>query len=101
MKTIHFQVPDDVDLKDYEYTMTIAAKLYEGCSLSSGQSARVAGLFNRAFIELLGRYRVSVLSSSLSDLRSDIANNQISMGQLFFHPQLTSSLVHPAYDIML
>jgi predicted HTH domain antitoxin len=74
MKTIHFQVPDDVDLKDYEYTMIIAAKLYEDGKLSSGQAAKIAGLSKRAFIELLGRYRVSVFSSSLSDLHSDIAN---------------------------
>jgi predicted HTH domain antitoxin len=74
MRTIHFQVPDDVDLKDYEYTMIIAAKLYEDGKLSSGQAAKIAGLSKRAFIELLGRYKVSVFSSSLSDLRSDIAN---------------------------
>ena len=74
MKTIHLQVPDDVDLKDYEYTMIIAAKLYEDGKLSSGQAAQIAGLSKRAFIELLGRYKVSVFSSSLTDLRSDIAN---------------------------
>jgi predicted HTH domain antitoxin len=74
MKTIHLQVPDDVDLKDYEYTMIIAAKLYEDGKLSSGQAAQLAGLSKRAFIELLGRYRVSVFSTSLLDLRSDIAN---------------------------
>jgi len=74
MRTIHLQVPDDVDLKDFEYTMIIAAKLYEDGKLSSGQAAQIAGLSKRAFIELLGRYNVSVFSSSLSDLRSDIAN---------------------------
>jgi predicted HTH domain antitoxin len=74
MKTIHLLVPDDVDLKDYEYTMIIAAKLYEDGKLSSGQAAQIAGLSKRAFIELLGRYRVSVFSTSLSDLHSDIAN---------------------------
>ena len=74
MKTIQLQVPDDVDLKDYEYIMIIAAKLYEDGKLSSGQAAQIAGLSKRAFIELLGRYKVSVFSSSLSDLRSDIAS---------------------------
>jgi predicted HTH domain antitoxin len=74
MKTIHLQVPDDVDLKDFEYTMIIAARLYEDGKLSSGQAAQIAGLSKRAFIELLGRYKVSVFSSSLSDLHSDIAN---------------------------
>ena len=67
-------MPDDVDLKDFEYTMIIAAKLYEDGKLSSGQAAQIAGLSKRAFIELLGRYKVSVFSNSLSDLRSDIAN---------------------------
>jgi predicted HTH domain antitoxin len=74
MRTIHLQVPDDVDLKDFEYTMIIAAKLYEDGKLSSGQAAQIAGLSKRAFIELLGRYSVSVFSSSLSDLHSDISN---------------------------
>jgi predicted HTH domain antitoxin len=54
--------------------MIIAAKLYEDGKLSSGQAAQIAGLSKRAFIELLGRYKVSVFSSSLSDLHSDIAN---------------------------
>jgi len=44
MKSIHLEVPDDVDLKDYEYTMIIAVKLYEDGKLSSGQSAQIAGL---------------------------------------------------------
>jgi len=74
MKIIHLQVPDDVDLKDFEYTMIIAAKLYEDGKLSSGQAAQIAGLSKGAFIELLGKYKVSVFSSSLSDLHSDIAN---------------------------
>jgi len=45
MKTIHFQVPDDVDLKDYEYSVKIPPKLYEDCKLSYGQAAQIAGLF--------------------------------------------------------
>lgn len=74
MRTIQLQVPDDVDLKDYDFSMIIAAKLYEDGKLSSGQAAQIAGLSKRTFIELLGRYGVSVFSNSLSDLHSDIAN---------------------------
>ncbi len=74
MKTINLQVPDDVDLKDHEYTMIIATKLYEDGKLSSGQAAKLAGLSKRTFIEIMGRYRVSVFSNSLSDLHSDISN---------------------------
>jgi len=74
MRTIQLHIPDEVDLKDYDFSMIIASKLYEDEKLSSGQAANVAGLSKRTFIELLGRYGVSVFSTSLSDLESDIAN---------------------------
>ncbi len=74
MRTIQFRVPDDIDLKDYDFSMIIASKLYEDGKLSSGQAAEIAGLSKRTFIELLGRYGVSVFSQSVSDLHSDIAN---------------------------
>ena len=44
MRTIHFNIPDDVDLKDYDFSMIIASKLYEDGILSSGQAAELAGL---------------------------------------------------------
>ena len=74
MRTIQLHIPDDVDLKDYDFLMIIAAKLYEDGKLSSGQAAHIAGLSKRTFIELLGRYGVSVFGNSLSDLHSEIAN---------------------------
>lgn len=74
MRTIQLNVPDNIDLKDYDFSMIIAAKLYEDCKLSSGQAAEIAGLTKRTFIELLGRYGVSVFSNSVSDLHSDIKN---------------------------
>lgn len=74
MRTIKLKIPDDVDLKDVDFFMIIASKLYEDGKLSSGQAAEVAGLSKRTFIELLGKYGVSVFSNSLSDLKSDIAN---------------------------
>ena len=74
MRTIQLQIPDDVNLKDYDFLMIIATKLYEDGILSAGQAAQIAGLSKRAFIELLGKYGVSVFSTSLTDLHSDIAN---------------------------
>jgi len=74
MRTIQLQIPDEVELKDCDFSMIIASKLYEDGKLSSGQAAEMAGLSKKTFIELLGRYGVSVFSSSLSDLESDIAN---------------------------
>lgn len=74
MRTIQLNIPDGVDLKDYDFSMIVAAKLYEDAKLSAGQAAEMAGLSKRAFIELLGRYGVSVFSTSITDLHSDIAN---------------------------
>ena len=74
MRTIQLNIPDSVDLKDYDFSMTVAAKLYEDAILSSGQAAQIVGLSKRAFIEMLGKYGVSVFSTSVSDLHSDIAN---------------------------
>ncbi len=73
MRTIQINIPDSVDLKDYDFSMIIAAKLYEESKLSSGQAAQIVGLSKRAFIEMLGKYGVSVFSTSISDLHSDIA----------------------------
>ena len=74
MRIIQLNIPDNVDLKDYDFSMMVAAKLYEDAKLSSGEAAQIAGLSKRAFIEMLGKYGVSVFSSSVSDLHSDIAN---------------------------
>lgn len=74
MRTVKINIPDSVDLKDYDFSMIIASKLYADAKLSSGQAAQIVGLSKKAFIEMLGKYDVSVFSSSISDLHSDIAN---------------------------
>jgi predicted HTH domain antitoxin len=74
MRTIHLNIPDNLDLKDHDFTMIVAAKLYEDARLSSGQAAEMVGLSKRAFIEMLGKYGVSVFSQYVSDLQSDIKN---------------------------
>jgi predicted HTH domain antitoxin len=74
MRTIQLNVPDNLDLKDHDFSMIIASKLYEEAKLSAGQAAEIVGLSKRAFIEMLGKYGVSVFSQSVSDLKSDIKN---------------------------
>ena len=74
MRVVQLNIPDSVELKDYDFSMIIASKLYEDSTLSAGQAAEIAGLTKRAFLEILGRYGVSIFSSSIEDLRRDIAN---------------------------
>jgi predicted HTH domain antitoxin len=74
MQIVQLKIPDSVDLKEYDFSMIIASKLYEDAKLSAGQAAEIAGLSKRAFLEILGKYSVSIFSSSLDDLYVDIAN---------------------------
>jgi len=74
MRVVQLNIPDSVDLKDYDFSMIVASKLYEDAKLSAGQAAEIAGLTKRAFLEILGKYGVSIFSSSLDDLHLDIAN---------------------------
>lgn len=72
--TIELTLPKGVDISDFELKMIIAAKLYELGKLSSGQAAEVAGLSKRAFLELLGKYNVSVFGYDENDLAEDLKN---------------------------
>jgi predicted HTH domain antitoxin len=74
MRTIQLNIPDSVALKDYDFSIIIASELYEDTKLSSGQAAQIVGLSKRAFVEILGKYGVSIFSTSISDLHSDITN---------------------------
>lgn len=74
MRTIHLNIPDSVDLKDDDLSMIIASKLYQDAKLTAGQAAEMVGLSKRAFIEILGKYGVSVFSNSTTDLHSDLKN---------------------------
>jgi len=51
MRTIQLNVPDCLDLRDYDLSMLIAAKLYEEAKVSAGQAAEIAGLSKRTFSE--------------------------------------------------
>lgn len=72
--TVELTLPKSVDISDFELKMIVAAKLYELGKLSSGQSAEVAGLSKRAFLELLGKYNVSIFGYGENELEEDLKN---------------------------
>jgi predicted HTH domain antitoxin len=74
MKTVTFQVPDDLDLDDKEAAMLVATRLYEQGKLSLGQAADLAGYTKRTFAELLGKYGVSIFNYPASELARDVKN---------------------------
>jgi len=74
MKTLVLNIPDSVDIDNKDLAMLLATRLYEQGKLSLGQAAEVAGLSKRTFIELLGKYNVSVFNFPASDLSKDVAS---------------------------
>lgn len=72
MKTITINIPDSIDLSSLDLTMMLASKLYEQGKLSLGQASELTNLSKRAFIELLGKYNVSVFNYPASDIAKDI-----------------------------
>jgi len=74
MKTIQFEIPDNIDLNDREAKMLLASKLYEKGKLSLGQAAQMVRLSKRAFMEILGDYDVSIFNNPVSELENDIKN---------------------------
>jgi predicted HTH domain antitoxin len=72
--TLRLNVPDLSDMNEMDMQIFLAAKLFEAGKLSSGQAADLAGLSKRTFIEIVGKYGVSIFSQTEEELASDFAN---------------------------
>ena len=74
MKSIQLNIPDLSNFDSFNVSVYLAAKMYEDGLLTAGQASDVANLTKRAFIEIIGKYGVSVFSTDMNDLGNDIAN---------------------------
>jgi predicted HTH domain antitoxin len=74
MRTLQFNLPDNIEIDDNEARMFIASKLFEKGKLTSGQAADLTGLSKRAFLELLSYYDVSIFNYPIQELDNDIKN---------------------------
>ena len=71
---VTLNLPENLNLKIFDISIYLATKLFEDGLLSSGQAAEMVGISKRAFIEILGKYGISVFSESMDDLKKDIGN---------------------------
>lgn len=71
---ITVNLPENVELKEFDFILYVATKLYEDGLVTAGQAAEMAGLSKKSFIEILGKYGVSLFSQSEEDLLNDIKN---------------------------
>lgn len=72
--SIQLEIPPGLKKSKFELSMLFASKLFDEGLISSGQGAMMVGLSKQAFIELLGKYKVSIFQSSPEDLDEDISN---------------------------
>jgi predicted HTH domain antitoxin len=71
---ITLNIPENVELKEFDFIVYVATKLYEDGLVTAGQAAEMAGLSKKSFVEILGKYGVSLFSQSENDLLNDIKN---------------------------
>ena len=74
MATMTLPIPQMTLPPAFDYSVYLAAKLYEDSMLSAGQAAKLANLSKRSFIEIMGKYGVSPFSTKVEDLLNDIQN---------------------------
>lgn len=74
MKAVKVELPDNLNLSEFDVKMILAGQLYENKKLSLGQTAGLVGISKREFIETMGRYSFSLFSSSAEDFRNDLLN---------------------------
>ena len=58
MKTLTFNLPDNLEIDHKEIAMIVASRLYEQGIFSLAQAAEFAGMKKRIFAESLGKYNV-------------------------------------------
>jgi len=72
MKSMNLNIPDNVEINNNELTVIVTTRLYEIGKLSLGQASEMIGCSKSSFIELLGKYNISVFNYPASDLESDL-----------------------------
>ena len=72
MTVVTINIPESAEINAFEIQMIVATKLFETGKLSSGQAAEMLGLSKRTFIELLGKYDVSVFGYDFEELEKDL-----------------------------
>lgn len=74
MTQLIVNLPHSLQMNEFDIKMTLASKLYEEGKLSSGQGAEMVGVSKSAFLELLGKYGVSVFGYTGDEVKRDLQN---------------------------
>ncbi|NEP46744.1 MAG: UPF0175 family protein [Okeania sp. SIO2H7] len=72
MNTTELKISLPHGLSEDEAKLMLAIKLYEVGKISLGQGAKIAGFSKRAFMEILGRYKIPIFAYSPEELREEL-----------------------------
>lgn len=72
--SIQLNIPESLNISKFEISMFLASKLFDEGLISSGQGALMVGLSKHSFIEMLGKYKVSVFQYDIDEIEEDVAN---------------------------
>lgn len=70
--SVNINLPEGLQISEFELSMLLASKLFDSGLISSGQGAKMVGLSKQAFIEMLGKYQVSVFGYDFDELEEDL-----------------------------
>ncbi|GAA4401922.1 hypothetical protein GCM10023187_16580 [Nibrella viscosa] len=74
MKTLTINLPDNLDVEEFEAKMLLAGQLYEKGKVSLGQAADIVGVSKRTFMETMGQFGFSLFNYSVEDLQRELDN---------------------------
>lgn len=74
MNKLELNIPENLQMSDFDIKMNLASKLFEEGKISSGQGAVMVGVSKKTFIELLGKYNVSIFGYEANEVMEDIEN---------------------------
>jgi predicted HTH domain antitoxin len=74
MKTIEIQLPDELNMDKKDLLVFLAVQLYDKGRLSLGQAAEVANMSKSEFMDVLGKYEVSLFGETFWDIEQDLKN---------------------------
>jgi predicted HTH domain antitoxin len=94
-------IPEEINMHAFDLSLYLAAKMYEDGLVTAGQASEMVGITKRTFIELMGKYGVSVFSKE-SDEWYKYSMLNFNRAYADDEPEYTSDMVkefNPDYNL--
>lgn len=72
--SILIKLPESLVISPFEVKLLLAVKLFEVGLITSGQGAEMLEISKQAFLELLGKHKVSIFQYDMTEIEADYKN---------------------------